>query len=110
MPKGKGGDNGGPTERQVLRKIALEDKLKKRETELEADWRKLEPLMSVLSPTEALVIKMRYDYAEEWSEICRRIYGQNKDFEAERDGYYNRVFKMHGRALLALAKIFRPEN
>ena len=66
--------------------------------------------MSVLSPTESLVIKMRYDYAEEWSEICRRIYGQNKDFEAERDGYYNRVFKMHGRALLALARIFRPEN
>ena len=98
MPKGKGGDNGGPTERQVLRKIALEDKLKKRETELEADWRKLEPLMSV------------YDYAEEWPEICRRIYSQNKDFETERDGYYNRVFKMHGRALLALAKIFRPEN
>lgn len=110
MPSGKGGDNGGPTERQVLRKIALEEKLKKREAELEADWRKLEPLMSVLSPTEALVIKMRYDYAEEWSEICRRIYGKNSDFKSERDGYYNRVFKVHGRALLALATIFHPEN
>ncbi len=110
MPSGKGGNKGGPMEHAVLRKIALEEKLLNRESELDADWQMLEPLMSVLSPTEELVIKMRYDYAEEWSEICHRIYGQKKDFETERCGYYNRVFKIHGRALLALAEIFHPEN
>lgn len=110
MPRGKGGDNGGPTERSVLRKIALEEKLKKHEAELEADWRKLEPLMSVLSPTEALIIKLRYDYAEDWSEICRRVYGSKSDFKEEIETYKNRMFLTHGRALLSLAKIFSPEN
>lgn len=109
VPSGKTKNGESSTERQVLRKIALEEKLTKCENELEADWRKLEPLMSVLSPTEELVIKLRYDYAAEWPDVCRKVYGKNSDFEAEKDGYGNRVFKMHGRALLALAEIFTPE-
>lgn len=109
MPKG-GGDSGGPTERVVMRKIALEEKLKKCEAELEADWRKLVPLMSVLSPTEELVITLRYDYAEEWPEICRRVYGAKADFEEEKDSYLNRIFKTHGRALIALSEKYNAEN
>lgn len=110
MPKGGVGDSGGPTERVVMRKIALEEKLKKCEAELEADWRKLVPLMSVLSPTEELVITLRYDYAEEWPEICRRVYGAKADFEEERDVYSKRVFNIHGKALIALARFFQSES
>ena len=104
MPSGKGGDNGGPTERQVLRKIALEEKLKERETELEADWRLIEPLLEILSPTECLLIRLRYYYAIDWDAVCERLYGKKPDYTEEQESYKNRMFLMHGRALSALAR------
>lgn len=106
LPSGKGGGNGGPTERTVLRKIELEEKLQRCETELEADWRLIEPLFEALTPTECLLIRLRYYYAADWTDVCKKIYGAKSDFEDEAEAYKNRIFKMHGRALLSLAKRF----
>lgn len=106
MPSGKGGTNSGPTERTVLHKIELEEKLQRCEAELESGWRSIEPFLEVLAPTESLLIRLRYYYAADWNDVCKKIYGTKSDFEDETEVYKNRMFMMHGRALLSLAKRF----
>lgn len=104
LPLGKGGGRSSPTERIVLRKIELENKLKSREVELEDDWREIESLMFFLEPTESLIIRLRYLYAVGWNEVCEKIYGKREDYAEEQESYKNRVFLMHGRALISLSK------
>lgn len=104
FPSGKGGRGGGPTEHTVLHKIGLEEKLRRCEAELEADWQTIEPLLDVLSPTENLLIRLRYYYADDWDSVCKRLYGKKSDYTEDQESYKSRVFHIHGRALSALAK------
>lgn len=107
MPRGSG-DGTSQTERVVLRKIALEEKVRQKEEEIANNWATLEPFVESLAPAETLVINLRYYYGAEWCEITQRLYGKRKDFDEEADKYMDKVFKTHGRALLALAEIFTP--
>lgn len=107
MPHGSG-DGTSPTERVVLRKIALEEKVAQKEREIADNWLTLEPFVERLAPAETLVINLRYYYGADWKEINQRLYGKRKDFEEEVDRYMDKVFKTHGRALLNLSEIFTP--
>lgn len=107
MPHGSG-DGTSQTERVVLRKIALEEKVRQKEEEIANDWEALEPFVEQLAPAETLVINLRYYYGAEWRDINQRIYGKRKDFEEEVDKYMDKVFKTHGRALLNLSELFTP--
>lgn len=107
MPKGSGGKSGnGKIENAVIRKINLEELLKRQGDRIESDWAELEPLVMELKPTEALIIRLRYKYATAWDEICRQLYGKKSDYAEEQGTYMNRIFNAHGRALLALAKLY----
>lgn len=107
MPHGSG-DGTSKTERVVLRKIAIEEKVAQKEQEIADDWAELEPYVERLAPAETLVINLRYYYGAEWREIALRLYGKRKDYDDEADKYMDKVFKTHGRALLNLAEIFTP--
>ncbi len=104
LPSGKGSRSGSLTERAVLRKIKLEEILREREAELEADWQTIEAILDVLSPTENLLIRLRYYYAADWDSVCKRLYGKKSDYTEDQESYKSRVFHIHGRALSALAK------
>lgn len=93
------------TEALVHRKIELEKKIAKKQAEIDRDWAELEPLVEQLKPIETLVLNLRYRYGEEWSEVCRTIFGRRSDYDVELDRYMNKMFKAHGRALLALASM-----
>ena len=64
IPSGCRTTGNGKIERQVIRKIELEERLSERELEVAADWRELEPLVNRLEPMEGLVIRLRYYYAK----------------------------------------------
>lgn len=107
MPHGSG-DGTSKTERVVLRKIAIEEKVAQKEQEIADDWAELEPYVERLAPAETLVINLRYYYGAEWREIALRLYGKRKDYDDEAEKYMDKVFKTHGRALLNLSEIFTP--
>lgn len=107
---GKSGKNNGSTENAVLRKIGLEEKLQKYEAELESDWRLIEPFFEVLTPAESLLIRLRYYYAADWDNVCKRLYGDKSDYIEEQESYKNRMFIMHGRALSALATALQKNS
>lgn len=107
MPRG-GGDGTSQTERVVLRKIALEEKVRQKEKEIADDWATLETYVEQLAPAETLVINLRYYYGAEWREIALRLYGKRRDYDVKADKYMDKVFKTHGRALLNLSELFTP--
>ena len=107
MPHGSG-DGTSETERVVFKKIAIEERVQKKESEITADWAELEPYVDQLAPAETLVINLRYYYGAEWREIALHLYGKRRDYDVEADKYMDKVFKTHGRALLNLSELFTP--
>lgn len=105
MPHGSG-DGTSETERVVFKKIAIEERVQKKESEITADWAELEPYVDQLAPYETLIINLRYCHGAEWREICQRIYGKHDDYELEADQYMDKMFRTHGRALLNLAELY----
>jgi hypothetical protein len=104
MPGGSGGYKGtSETEVKVGRKIELEEKVRRKQTEINRDWDELEPMVEDLTPIETLIVNLRYRYGEEWDAVCFAVFGKRKDYDLELDRYMNKMFKIHGRALLALS-------
>ena len=103
-----GGGNGQRTsepEGKAFRKIELEKKVIEKQAEIGRDWAELEPMIEQLKPIETLIVNLRYQYGEEWDDVCRAIFGRRKDYELEIDRYMNRMFKAHGHALLSLSEL-----
>lgn len=105
MPKAQGDPRRSPMIEAVMRKIELEERVKKKEAEIAADWAELEPFIEQLLPIETLVMNLRYYYGAEWEDVCRGVFGKHRDYELELDRYMNRTFKIHGRALLSLSAL-----
>ena len=104
MPRG-GKSELSETEAAVQRKLELEKKIEKKQSEIDKDWAELEPLIEQLKPMETLVMNLRYYYGSEWEDVCKSIYGRRKDYELELDRYMNSMYKTHGRALLSLSEM-----
>ena len=98
------------TEAIVHRKIELENKVKKKQAEIDRDWAELEPLVEQLKPIETLVLNLRYFYGSDWKDVCKSVYGRRKDYALEIDRYMHNVFLIHGKALAALAALFSPPS
>ena len=98
------------TEAIVNRKIELEKKAAKKQAEIDRDWAALEPLVEQLKPIETLVVNLRYRYGGEWDAVCFAVFGKRKDYTTELDRYMNKMFKIHGRALLSLSEMTEPPD
>lgn len=102
-----GGDDSSKTERQVLRKIELEEKLAKM-TQEEADERdELEALVAqIKKPDEQTIIELKYFDRLNWWEVTAILFGEKPDYDENEKRYLKRAFKIHGSALQSLAKIY----
>lgn len=110
LPSG-GGDGTSKTERQVIRKLELEDKIRHMEQDERKLRRELEELIDRMEkPDEQTVIQMRYLDGSRWWPICAALYSNEADYAEKADKYLKRTFKLHGSALQTLARIDRAET
>lgn len=110
MPRGSSDPSKSPMVEAVIRKIELEERIKRKEAEIAADWAELEPFIEQLQPIETLVMNLRYYYGAEWEGVCFNLYGKRRDYAIEVDRYMNRTFKIHGRALLTLSSLMEGND
>lgn len=110
IPGGGGAEKLTEPEARVFEVEKLEEKIRDQKKVVAQDWQELEPLIEQLKPIEALVLKLRYCYGGEWDDICEAIFGKRKHFELELDRYKNKMFKIHGRALVTLAEIYEEKS
>ena len=53
---------------------------------------------------EKAVIRVRYHDRESWSAVSKILFGKRKDFSEKEESYLRRVHKLHGAALVNLAR------
>lgn len=79
----------------------LRDEIKSHERE----WNAIEKLICHLhSADERAVIRMHYHDGELWNDVSRMIFSGKPDYEAKQKVYLRRVFRLHGKALLEMAR------
>ena len=67
---------------------------------------KIESILGyVQHPDERAVIRIRYIDRENWRTVAKMMFGMNDDFDYREDTYVRRVHKIHGSALLDMARI-----
>lgn len=110
LPSG-GGDGSSKTERQVLKKLELEQQIRDMITAEAAERKELEAMIAYMKkPDEQTVIEMRYLDGAKWWAISVALYGNEADYDEHEKRYLKRTFKVHGSALQSLAKIDKARN
>lgn len=56
------------------------------------------------SSDERAVIRMRYFDGASWNEVNKMMFSWKDDFEDRKDSFLRRIYKLHGSALLNMAK------
>lgn len=101
-----GGDGSSKTERQVLKKMELQQAIRDMIADEAAERKELEDMIEQMErPDEQTIIEMRYFDEASWWTICAVLYGNEDDYETNSQRYLKRAFKIHGSALQTLAKI-----
>ena len=73
-------------------------------TKEDAENSALESLLNSATPDERAVIRMRYFDLASWDNIINAIFGAETDFIENAENYKARTFRLHGQALLKMAK------
>jgi len=108
MPSG-GGDGTSKIERQVVRKLELEENIKAAIQRERAEYKELAAMVEQMkNPDERLVIEMRYFDREDWPSICEALYCGQVDFTEKLEKYTRKAYSVHGSALLSLSYIMEP--
>lgn len=102
-----GGDGSSKTERQVLKKLELQQAIRDMIADEAAERKELEGMIEQMErPDEQTVIEMHYLDHVKWWPICAALFSGEPDYAEKADKYLKRTFKLHGSALQALAKIY----
>lgn len=110
LPSG-GGDGTSKIERQVIKKMELEEKIRHMIEDERQQRAELEDMIEEMpKPDEQVVIEMRYLDQSEWWPICEALYSTKDDYAKNADKYLKRTFKLHGSALQALARIYNSRQ
>ena len=110
MPRPKGGVSDRVSV-AVVRKVALEEKIAEVVAIEREENAALEELIGQLAdPDERAVIRLKYFDRVEWPDIVFVLFGGHTDLNDRFESYQNRVYKIHGRALLNLADILEKAN
>ena len=105
MPRPQGGIS-NPTAAAAERKTDLEKRIRRKEAEEKAERRDIENLTERLaSPDERLVIQLKYIDGASWPSIAFALFGCCVDYLEKLEAYQRRTYRIHGRALINLAKI-----
>ena len=110
MPSGSR-DGTSKQERNVLKKMELEDKLEEMYAEENRKREEIEALIELMkNPDAQTAIEMRYLDGASWKTISAAIYGNESDYDEHENRYLKRTFKLHGHALQTLARIRKKER
>ena len=94
---------------RIGRMVAQKDEMERKVRKLvdiqsrERHW--IQNILSHLKKAdERAVIQMRYIDSESWSNVSRMLFGAKDDYEEKQESYLRRTTKLHGRALVSMAK------
>ena len=105
MPRPQGGIS-NPTAAAVERKMELEEKIRRKEAEEKAERMAIENMTERMdNPDARLTIQLKYIDRVEWPDVTFALFGNRADYLSKVEYYQNKTYKIHGRALLNLAKI-----
>lgn len=110
MPGGSR-DGSSKQERDLIKTEELEEKLRDMYAEESRKREEIEAIIEKLQkPDEQTAVEMRYFDNASWRAICAALHGGEEDFEENEQKYLKRTFKIHGSALLAMAKIYKASK
>lgn len=105
MPRSQG----TPTDRtgmMVVRKMELEEEIAKAIEEEKAEHKAIDAMIQrIEDPDEQAVLRLRYFDRAGWDDVAFALYGDRPDYVDRDAAYQRRTFRLHGRALLALARV-----
>lgn len=105
MPRSPGSD-GDRLGKLVAAKEELESDIRSDEEAQREEWKRIEAVLAKLKHSdERAVIRIRYHDRESWSAVAEIIFGTVDDYADREATYIRRVHKIHGSALLNMAKI-----
>ena len=110
MPSGSR-DGSSKQERDVIKKIELEEKLRDMYAEENRKREQIEAMIERMDkPDEQTVIEMHYLDNSKWRPISIALYGEKPDYDQHEQKYLKRTFKIHGSALQTLARIYEDKR
>lgn len=110
MPSGSR-DGSSKQERDTIKKLELEERLRDMYAEESNRREEIEGLIEQMDePNEQTVIEMRYIDDAGWRSISVALHGKLPDYDEHEERYLKRTFKIHGRALQHLARIYKDQS
>ena len=89
----------------IIRVEALEKSIDREVMELEKCRTSIFELTGRLKKIKACrLMRSRYLYNKEWSDIARDLYGEEEDFLLKRNTYTRKMYRLHQSALREMAK------
>lgn len=88
-------------EQSVLAAIESQSRTRKKIEEL---------LHKIRNPDERAVIRMRYMDRSSWTEVRDMMFGSKDDFDEKEETYLRRTYRIHGSALVDIAKLLEQES
>lgn len=89
----------------MVRLDELEREIEKRIAAHRASKRAIEQVLGKMeSPKQTKIIRCRYLYGMEWSDVVYECYHDKHDFHQKQRAYQKRVYRDHDRALLEMAR------
>jgi len=109
MPGG-GGERSSEQERYAIKKDEIREKLDNMYAEENRRREEIEALIELMEkPNEQTVMEMHYLDGAKWRVISVALYGEESDYDENEKRYLKRTFKIHGAALLSLARIYEQQ-
>ena len=106
MPRPQGGIS-NPTAAAAERKDEIREKIRRKEAEEKAERCAIESMTeSMADPDERLIIQLKYIDLADWPDISFALFGSCEDYNDRMEAYQRRTYRIHGRALLNLARIY----
>lgn len=110
MPSGSR-DGTSKQEREVIKKLELEEKLRDMYAEENRKREEIEAMIELMEkPDEQTAIEMRYLDRAKWRSVSAALFGNEPDYDEHEQRYLKRTFKIHGSALQTLARIYNSMN
>lgn len=93
-------------ERAVTRLDEMQRRLKALIAKEAAQYEKITAALQRLDPDEDLLLSLRYIDRKHWNDITEELFGYEEDYDINFDRYQKRAFRVHGKALQDLEKVY----
>ena len=106
MPRPQGGIS-NPTATAAERRKEIMEKIDRKKAQAKAERMAIENMSDLIeNPDERLVIQLKYIDFAEWPSINFALFGNMPDYLEKVEAYQRRTYRIHGRALITLARIY----